>query len=293
MFSANSIGYVLFYQALEDKTVIIIYESDYMIENKLENLKEIIKSLESVVIAFSGGVDSTLLTKVAFDILGDKAIAVTARSETYTKSELEDAIELAKKIGIKHEVIVSEELDIPEFSHNPANRCYYCKKELLKKLKEIAETYGFKNVIEGANFDDADDYRPGMMAVEEMGVRSPLKEAKLTKSEIRDLSKRFGLPTWDKPSAACLASRFPYGTEITREKLNIIGNAEAFLKCFGIRQLRVRHHDQIARIEVTEKDMDILIQNRQQIVNKLKELGFKYVTMDLQGYRTGSMNEVL
>lgn len=264
-----------------------------MIENKLENLKEIIKSLESVVIAFSGGVDSTLLAKVALDVLGDKVIAVTARSETYTKSELEDAIELAKKIGIRHEVIVSEELDIPEFSHNPANRCYYCKKELLKKLKEIAEAYGFKNVIEGANFDDTDDYRPGMIAVDEMGVRSPLKEAKLTKSEIRDLSKRFGLPTWDKPSAACLASRFPYGSEITREKLNVIGEAEAFLKSLGIRQLRVRHHDQIARIEVAEKDMDILIQNRQQIVIKLKELGFKYVTMDLQGYRTGSMNEVL
>jgi pyridinium-3,5-biscarboxylic acid mononucleotide sulfurtransferase len=264
-----------------------------MLENKLENLIEIIKSLESTVIAFSGGVDSTLLAKVALDVLGDKAIAVTARSETYTKSELEDAIELAKKIGIRHEVIVSEELDIPEFSHNPANRCYYCKKELLKKLKEIAETYGFKNVIEGANFDDTDDYRPGMMAVDELGVRSPLKEAKLTKSEIRDLSKRFGLPTWDKPSAACLASRFPYGSEITREKLNVVGEAEAFLKSLGIRQLRVRHHDQIARIEVAEKDMDILIQNRQQIVSELKELGFKYVTMDLQGYRTGSMNEVL
>ena len=264
-----------------------------MLEDKLENLIEIIKSLESVVIAFSGGVDSTLLAKVALDVLRDRVIAVTARSETYTKSELEDAIELAKMIGIRHEVIVSEELDIPEFSHNPANRCYYCKKELLKKLKEIAETYGFKNVIEGANFDDTDDYRPGMMAVEEMGVSSPLKEAKLTKSEIRDLSKRFGLPTWDKPSAACLASRFPYGSEITREKLNVIGEAEAFLKSLGIRQLRVRHHDQIARIEVAEKDMDILIQNRQQIVSKLKELGFKYVTMDLQGYRTGSMNEVL
>jgi uncharacterized protein len=264
-----------------------------MLEDKLEALKDTLRSLESVVIAFSGGVDSTLLAKIAFDVLGDKALAVTARSETYTKSELEDAIKLAKKIGIKHEVIVSEELDIPEFSHNPANRCYYCKKELLKKLKEIAEAHDYKYIIEGANFDDTDDYRPGMRAVEEMGVRSPLKEVKLTKAEIRELSKQFGLPTWDKPSAACLASRFPYGTEITREKLNIIGNAEAFLKCFGIRQLRVRHHDQIARIEVAEKDMEILLQNREQIVSKLKELGFTYVTMDLQGYRRGSMNEIL
>ena len=264
-----------------------------MLENKLEDLKEIIKTLDSVVIAFSGGVDSTLLSKIAFDVLGDKALAVTARSETYTKSELEDAIKLAKKIGIKHEVIVSEELDIPEFSHNPANRCYYCKKELLKKLKEIAEAHDFKYIIEGANFDDTDDYRPGMRAVEEMGVRSPLKEVKLTKAEIRELSKQFGLPTWDKPSAACLASRFPYGTEITREKLNVVGEAEVFLKSFDIRQLRVRHHDQIARIEVAEKDMEILLQNREQIVSKLKELGFTYVTMDLQGYRRGSMNEIL
>jgi uncharacterized protein len=264
-----------------------------MLEDELEALKDTLRSLESVVIAFSGGVDSTLLAKIAFDVLGDKALAVTARSETYTKSELEDAIELAKKIGIKHEVIVSEELDIPEFSHNPANRCYYCKKELLKKLKEIAKAYSFKYVIEGANFDDTNDYRPGMRAVEEMGVRSPLKEVKLTKAEIRELSKQFGLPTWDKPSAACLASRFPYGTEITREKLNIIGEAEAFLKSLGIHQLRVRHHDQIARIEVAEKDMEILFQNREQIVSKLKELGFTYVTMDLQGYRRGSMNEIL
>ena len=265
----------------------------YMLEDKLEALKDTLRSLESVVIAFSGGVDSTLLAKIAFDVLGNKALAVTARSETYTKSELEDAIELAKKIGIKHEVVVSEELDIPEFSHNPVNRCYYCKKELLMKLKEIAEAHGFKHVIEGANFDDMGDYRPGMKAVDETGVKSPLKDAKLTKAEIRELSKRFGLPTWDKPSAACLASRFPYGTEITREKLNIVGEAEVFLKSLGIRQLRVRHHNQIARIEVAEKDMEILLQNRQQIVSEIKKLGFNYVTMDLQGYRTGSMNEIL
>ena len=264
-----------------------------MLEEKLESLKEILRSLESVVIAYSGGVDSTLLSKVAFDVLGDNALAITARSETYPRSELEDAIKLAKKIGIRHETIASEELDIPEFSDNPVNRCYYCKKELLTKLKGIAKERGFKHVVEGANFDDLDDYRPGMEAVAELDVRSPLKEAKLTKADIRELSKRLGLPTWDKPSFACLSSRFPYGTKITREKLKAVGEAEMFLKTFGVRQLRVRHHDRIARIEVTEEDMGLLLQNRDQITKKLKELGFTYVTMDLQGYRTGSMNEVL
>jgi len=264
-----------------------------MLEEKLESLKEILRSLESVVIAFSGGVDSTFLSKVAFDVLGDNALAVTARSETYPRAEFEEALGLAEEIGIKHEAIVSEELDIPEFSDNPVNRCYYCKKELLTKLKEIAEERGLKHVAEGSNFDDLDDYRPGMQAVAELGVRSPLKEAKLTKADIRELSKRFGLPTWNKPSFACLSSRFPYGNRITREKLTAVGEAEIFLRNLGIRQLRVRHHDRIARIEVAQEDMEILLQNREQIVEKLKELGYTYVTMDLQGYRTGSMNEVL
>ncbi len=264
-----------------------------MVDEKLKKLKEILLSLESVVIAFSGGVDSTLLSKVAYDVLGDKSLAVTAKSETYTKSELDDAINLARKIGIKHEIIETSELDIPEFSHNPIERCYYCKKELLTKLKEIARLRGFKYVVDGANADDLGDYRPGMRAVAELEVRSPLKEAQLTKADIRELSKRFDLPTWDKPSAACLASRFPYGTKITAERLNIVGEAEAFIKSFGVSQLRVRYHDQIARIEVLDKDMEKLVKNREVIVKKLKELGFSYVTMDLQGYRTGSMNEVL
>lgn len=264
-----------------------------MLENKLDSLKEILRSLESVAIAYSGGVDSTFLSKVAFDILGDNAIAVTARSETYPRSEFEEAIEFAGNIGIKHETIVSEELDIPEFSDNPVNRCYYCKKELFSRLKDVARERGFKHVIDGSNYDDLDDYRPGMQAVEELDVRSPLKEAKLTKADIRELSKKLGLPTWDKPSFACLSSRFPYGNKITREKLSAVGEAEIFLRNLGIRQLRVRHHDQIARIEVAEEDMEVLLQNRKQIVKKLRELGYTYVTMDLQGYRTGSMNEVL
>lgn len=264
-----------------------------MLEKKLDSLKEILRSLESVAIAYSGGVDSTFLSKVAFDVLGDNAIAVTAKSETYPRSEFEEAIEFAGKIGIKHETIVSEELDIPEFSDNPVNRCYYCKKELFSRLKDVAKERGFKHVVDGSNYDDLDDYRPGMQAVEELDVRSPLQEAKLTKADIRELSKKLGLPTWDKPSFACLSSRFPYGNKITREKLSAVGEAEIFLRSLGIRQLRVRHHDQIARIEVTEEDMEVLFRNREQIVKKLRELGYTYVTMDLQGYRTGSMNEVL
>ncbi len=264
-----------------------------MLEEKLNSLKEILESLGSVAIAYSGGVDSTFLSKVAFDVLGDNALAITARSETYPRSEFEEASELTKKIGIRHKVIVSEELDIPEFSDNPVNRCYYCKKELFTKLKEIATEQGVKHVLDGSNFDDLDDYRPGMQAVEELDVRSPLKEAEMTKDDIRELSKRLGLSTWDKPSFACLSSRFPYGNKITREKLTAVGEAEIFLRELGIRQLRVRHHDKTARIEVAEDDMTVLFQNREQVVSKLKELGYTYVTMDLQGYRTGSMNEVL
>lgn len=264
-----------------------------MLEEKFESLKNILESLESTVVAFSGGVDSTFLAKVAFDVLGEKSLAVTARSATHFKAEYEESLELAKKIGIKHQVVASDELSIPEFSNNSPDRCYHCKKVILYKLKEIAQENGYKHVVEGSNFDDLDDYRPGMRAVAELGVRSPLNEAKLTKNEIRELSKRLGLSTWNKPSLACLASRFPYGTKITREKLLSIGEAETFLRDLGIIQLRVRHHGDIARIEVPEENMEKLLNNRKQIITKLKDLGYAYITMDLQGYRTGSMNEVL
>ena len=266
-----------------------------MLEKKLNDLKYMLKSMESVLIAFSGGVDSTFLSKVAFDVLKDKALAVTATAATYPQAEFEEAKKLAQEIEIKHEIIISEELDIPEFSKNSTNRCYYCKGELFSKLREMADQRGFKHVADGSNFDDLNDYRPGMQAANELGVKSPLKEAKLTKVDIRELSKRMNLPTWNKPSFACLASRFPYGSGITKEKLTTVDKAEQFLRGLGIRQLRVRHHGQIARIEVSKDDMAKFVKDkiREKIVKMFKELGYIYVTLDLGGYRMGSMNEPL
>ncbi len=258
-----------------------------MLKQKLESLKEILKSLESVLIAYSGGVDSTFLAKVAFDVLGDDMLAVTVDAEIHPQWESEEAI------GMRHETITVSALDIPNFPDNPADRCYHCKKALLTRLKELAQERGLRHVVEGSNFDDVDDYRPGIKAVAEMGIRSPLREAKLTKADIRELSKTFDLPTWSKPSYACLASRFPYGIRITQEKLTMVDKAEAFLRDMGFRQLRVRHHEQIARIEIPPEDMEKLIRNREQIVERLNQLGYTYVTMDLEGYRTGSMNEIL
>lgn len=265
------------------------------LEQKLVELKQLLESIGSVVIAFSGGVDSTFLSKVAFNVLGDNALAVTATSATYPQAEFKEAKQLAKDIGIRHEIIVSEELDIPEFSSNPPNRCYYCKGELFSKLREIADQHRLTHIADGTNADDVYDHRPGLQAAAEQGVRSPLKESNLTKSDIRELSQRMNLPTWNKPSFACLASRFPYGSTITREKLTIVDEAEQFLRELGIQQFRVRHHDQIARIEISLEDMEKFISDgiREQIVEKFKELGYTYVTLDLSGYRTGSMNEVL
>lgn len=266
-----------------------------LLKEKYQLLKDIIKKKGSAAIAFSGGVDSTFLLKVAHEVLGDRLIAVTATSSTYPERELKEAIKYAKDMGVKHIIISSEELDIEGFASNPKNRCYFCKKELFTKIKDVAIENGVEYVFDGSNLDDMGDFRPGMQAARELEVVSPIKEAELTKKDIRELSKEMELPTWNKPSFACLSSRFPYGNKITLPKLNMVDKAEQYLLDMGITQVRVRHHGEIARIEVSpeerEKFFNIEIMDR--IGKEFKKIGFTYVTLDMLGYRTGSMNEVL
>jgi len=265
------------------------------LSSKLGSLEKILHDMQGVLIAYSGGTDSTFLLKVAATVLGDKAIAVTASSETYTAQELQDAKKNAEVIGAQHIIVYTDELNDPNFSSNPPDRCYYCKKELFTKLTELAKRHSLKTIIDGSTCDDEKDFRPGMRAVVEFGVRSPLKEAGFTKDDIRKLSKEMNLPTWDKPPLPCLSTRFPYGTQITKEKVLRVGRAEEFLAGFGIRQLRVRDHGSVARIEVQRADMPIFLDEEisNLIVEKFKMLGYLYVTLDIQGYRMGSMNEPL
>lgn len=260
---------------------------------KYENLKEYLRSLGSVAVAFSSGVDSTFLLKTAHDVLGDKCLAITAMSCSFPKRELEEAKAFCEKEGIRHITVESEELEIEGFCQNPTNRCYICKKELFEKIWEIARKEGLNAVAEGSNMDDNGDYRPGLQAVAELQVKSPLRHVGLTKQEIRDYSHQLGLPTWDKQSFACLSSRFVYGEEITAQKLGMVDKAEQLLLDLGFHQLRVRIHGTIARIEVLPAEFEKLLQSREQIVAEFKKYGFTYVTMDLQGYRMGSMNETL
>ncbi len=265
-------------------------------EEKYQSLQHILREMGSVVIGYSGGVDSTFLLRVASELLRHKALAVIGRSDTYPTREFEEAVRLAESFGARYRVVKTQETDIRKFRENPPNRCYFCKMELFSKLTAIAQEEGLHWVADGTIVDDVGEFRPGMRAKNENGVRSPLLEARLTKREVRDLSRTLGLPTWDKPSFACLSSRFPYGFRITKENLMKIDAAETLLRDLGFKYFRVRHHDdKTARIELGHEEIKRLLDDelRENVVTRLKELGFTYVTLDLQGYRTGSMNEVL
>jgi uncharacterized protein len=266
------------------------------LQTKHENLKSIMVEMGSVAVGFSGGIDSTLLIRVATDTLGNNALAVIGRSETYPTREFEEAIQLAKSFGSRYRIVNTEETDNLKFKENPPDRCYFCKTELFGKLNVIAEEEGIRWIADGTIVDDLGDFRPGMRAKSEQNVRSPLLEASFTKADVRTLSRELGIPTWDKPSFACLSSRFPYGHGITKENLMKVDAAETFMRDLGFRFFRVRHHDdKTARLEIGPQEFDRLFDNtlREKIVNHFKTLGFAYVTLDLQGYRTGSMNEVL
>lgn len=269
---------------------------DQRIEEKLKSLRDIFISMNKVIIAYSGGVDSTFLLKVARDTLGDRnVIAVTALSPLYPERELRIAKEMAQKIGVKHLLIESNELEIEGFSKNPPERCYFCKRELFGELRKVAKAENISHIVEGSTLDDETDHRPGKRAIQEHGIRSPLREAMFSKEEIREASKSMGLSTWDKPSFACLASRFPYHDPITEEGLRMVNEAEDFLIGLGFKQVRVRHYRDLARIEVYKEEMGRLLEDktRERVVQYLKKIGYHYITLDLQGFRSGSMNEVL
>jgi uncharacterized protein len=260
---------------------------------KLESLRQLVVELGSAVVAFSGGVDSSFMLKVAHDCLGARAVGLTAVSPSLASGELEEAQSIAAHIGAAHQVIESHEVEDPRYLANTQARCYFCKTEVYAELRKWAHGHGFKHVIDGLNLDDLSDRRPGRQAASEQGIISPLAEVGLAKSEIRELSKALGLPTWDKPALACLSSRIPHGTEVSLEALTQIDRAELVLRRLGIRQVRVRHHDGIARLEVEPADFDRVLTQRETIVASLRDLGYTFVALDLQGYRPGGLNAPL
>lgn len=262
-------------------------------EEKRNRLIQYLQGLQKVAVAFSGGIDSTLMLKVAHQALGEDVIAVTAVSPSVAKAELKEARELAKQIGARHLEVHSKEMEDPGYRENTPNRCYFCKTNSYDEIIAAAKKLGIANILDGTNADDADDYRPGRKAAREKGVQSPFQMFGITKSEIREWARELGLPNWDKPAAACLSSRIPYGTPVSEVNLKMVEEAEFFLKSLGIKQVRVRHYDLLARIEVEPADFEKLIAHRLQIVERFREIGYQYATMDLKGFRSGSMNEIL